>query len=73
MSTCREGGDPGKTHPLNVSVNDSTATEMPLPDTVGLWQTSEPITIELVHGRNTLTFFGPYRGIIKEFKLTPDP
>jgi len=54
-------------------VNDSTATEMPLPDTVGLWQTSKPITIELVHGRNTLTFFGPYRGIIKEFKLTPDP
>lgn len=62
---------PGESHPLKVAVNDSPIVEKPLTDTIGLWETTEPITIELNKGSNTLTMSGPYRGSIKEFKLTP--
>jgi hypothetical protein len=64
---------PGESYPLRVAVNNGPIVEMPVPDTIGLWETSEPITIALVEGSNTLTISGPYRGSIKEFKLTPAP
>lgn len=55
-------------------LNRRTLIDMPLPYTKGLWQDSEPVTIELREGRNTLMFTcrAPNRGIsIKEFKLSP--
>jgi len=50
--------------------------EMPLPHTVGLWDTTEPVAVELKKGRNVIRFErnseGSEKGItIKDFKLTP--
>ncbi|MEM7013041.1 MAG: SUMF1/EgtB/PvdO family nonheme iron enzyme [Verrucomicrobiota bacterium] len=59
---------------INVSANDSqTAVEMPF--TVGQWQSSDPVTITLKEGENTLKFWRdqpPQYGLaIKDFTLTP--
>jgi hypothetical protein len=58
-----------------VTANDAAQpVPMPLPFTVGMWETAEPVEIELVQGRNVLRFSRPdaTAGVtIKEFKLTP--
>jgi hypothetical protein len=55
-------------------LNRRTLLDMPLPYTKGLWQESEPLTVELREGKNTLMFTcrAPNRGItVKELRLKP--
>lgn len=64
---------------VKVSANDGKATEFELPFTVGMWQTSKPIEIELKQGKNVLTFsrqgvsqpVRPKGFTVKEIVLTP--
>ena len=60
---------------LTVTANDAgQPVAMPLPFTVGMWETSEPVVIDLVKGRNVLRFSRPdaTAGVtVKEFRLTP--
>jgi formylglycine-generating enzyme required for sulfatase activity len=61
---------------LNVSVNDAPSEiVMEMPYTVGNWQDSEPVTLTLAEGENTLRFWRnqpPQYGLaIKNFTLTP--
>lgn len=61
---------------LNVAVNDSKSkTVIELPFTVGKWQDSKPVTLELEAGENTLRLWRdqpPQYGVaIKEFSLKP--
>jgi hypothetical protein len=52
----------------------SEPIKIELPFTVGKWETTQPVTIELKQGQNTLTFTreGNTKGIsIKDFTLTP--
>jgi hypothetical protein len=58
-----------------VSANGTTPVTLPMPYNGGLWDTSEPIKIELKAGSNTLTLTRPEdmrKGVsIKDFTLTP--
>ncbi|NQU19684.1 MAG: SUMF1/EgtB/PvdO family nonheme iron enzyme, partial [Candidatus Nealsonbacteria bacterium] len=61
---------------LNVSANDAESEiAMEMPFTVGNWQDSEPVTLTLEEGENTLRFWRnqpPQYGMaIKDFTLTP--
>jgi len=60
---------------LMVTANDAKqAAEIPLPHTIGLWETTKPVAVELVKGKNVLRFSraGNEKGIsIKDFTLTP--
>lgn len=60
---------------LTVTANDAgEPVAMPLPFTVGMWETTEPVEIDLVKGRNVLRFSRPdaTAGVtIKEFSLSP--
>jgi hypothetical protein len=58
-------------HRLFVTANGGTEVEFALPYTIGLWGKSEPMTIELVAGKNVLKFRGPARATLGEFTLTP--
>lgn len=56
------------------TVNDGQPVEQPVPYTIGLWQTTEPIPVTLKNGSNSLQFeiAAGSRGVtIKEFTLTP--
>lgn len=55
---------------LHASANGSDSIEMPLPYTIGMWETSAPAEINLAAGRNELTFQGR-RIAIDQFTLTP--
>ena len=55
-------------------INRRTLVKVTLPYTKGMWEQSEPETIELREGRNTImiTFRAPNRGVsIKELQFTP--
>jgi len=57
-----------------VRLNRRTLVDMPLPYTKGMWKDTEPVSIKLREGRNTLqiTCRAPNRGVsIKEFRLEP--
>ena len=58
-----------------LSANGSSSLmEVPVPYTVGMWQQSKPIELDLSKGRNTLQFAikEGSRGVsIKDFTLTP--
>lgn len=61
---------------FEVAVNGDDVVQVPLPHTVGLWDLSEPVAVELKKGRNVLRFKRQSgsndKGIsIKEFKLVP--
>ena len=56
---------------LIASANGGAEVEMPLPYTIGMWEKSEPVEIELRAGSNELTFRGPSRVTIDHFTLTP--
>ena len=60
---------------LTVTANDAgQPVAMPLPFTVGMWETTEPVEIDLAKGRNVLRFSRPdaTAGVtIKEFTLSP--
>lgn len=55
-------------------INRRTLVDLSLPYTKGAWQGTEPVTVDLREGRNTLLFTCPTgnRGVsIKHFTLTP--
>jgi hypothetical protein len=55
-------------------LNRRTLIDINLPFSLGMWEDTEPVTIDLREGRNTLMFTcrAPNRGVsIKEFALTP--
>lgn len=55
-------------------INRRTLVDLSLPYTKGAWQETEPVTVDLREGRNTLLFTCPSgnRGVsIKQFTLTP--
>ncbi|MAB88209.1 MAG: hypothetical protein CMJ90_01960 [Planctomycetes bacterium] len=64
---------------LKVSANGDKPIEMELPFTVGMWETTPPVAIDLVKGKNVLTF--SRRGVkqevatkgftLKQITLTP--
>jgi hypothetical protein len=59
---------------LAVAANAAASVEIPLPFTVGMWETTEPVEIDVVKGRNVLKFSRPdaTAGVtIREFTLTP--
>ena len=62
---------------LKLAVNGAgEAVSIPLPFTVGMWENSDPVEIELVKGTNVLRFSreGNVKGIsIRDFTLTPSP
>jgi len=52
--------------------NAKDSTAMPLPYTIGMWQTSAPVVVALVQGKNTISFAKPATSCtIKDFTLTP--
>jgi len=56
---------------LFATANGGAAVEMALPYTIGLWDKTAPVEIELKAGKNVLKFHGPARVTIKNFVLTP--
>ena len=62
---------------LQVTANDAQQpVEIDLPNTVGMWDTTAPVKVELVKGRNVLRFAhrasGYEKGVtIRDFTLTP--
>jgi hypothetical protein len=56
---------------LFVSANGGPVVEMALPYTIGLWDKTAPIEIELKPGSNVLKFHGPARVTLGQFTLTP--
>jgi hypothetical protein len=56
---------------LFASANNGAAVEMALPYTIGMWDKTEPVEIELAAGKNVLKFHGPARVTVKGFKLVP--
>jgi len=56
---------------LFATANGGAAVEMPLPYTIGLWDKTAPVEIELKAGQNVLKFHGPARVTVKDFKLVP--
>lgn len=53
------------------SANRAPAVEIELPYTVGLWEKTAPVAIELKAGPNVLTFRGPARVTFDQVVLTP--
>jgi hypothetical protein len=56
---------------LFATANGGTPVEMPLPYTIGMWDKSAPVAIELKAGKNVLKFHGPARVTVDTFTLTP--
>ncbi|MGB0767836.1 MAG: hypothetical protein ACPGYV_09005 [Phycisphaeraceae bacterium] len=65
---------------VNVVANGNKPVALELPHTIGLWQDTQPVMIELKQGKNTLTFtrkgvsqdVAPKGFSIKSMTLTPD-
>jgi hypothetical protein len=58
-------------HRLFATANGGAAVEMALPYTIGMWDKTKPVEVELKAGKNVLKFHGPARVTIKNFTLTP--
>ncbi len=56
---------------LFASANGGPVVEMPLPYTIGIWDKTAPVGIELKAGSNVLKFHGPARVTLGQFTLTP--
>ncbi|MBL7222001.1 MAG: hypothetical protein ISS69_17975 [Phycisphaerae bacterium] len=61
---------------LSVAANGAkTPTDIVLPHTVGMWETTQPVEVSLVKGRNVLRFWRDHERLkgltIKDFTLTP--
>lgn len=58
---------------LSFTWNDAAeATPMPMPYTIGMWQSSAPVEVALREGRNIFRFAKPVTSLtIKDFTLTP--
>lgn len=61
---------------LTVAANGKEPVDIALPYTVGMWDTTEPVEIELNKGENVLTFSRNHEGLkgitIRDFKLVPE-
>lgn len=62
---------PAPSSHLSVMANQAPAVELELPYTLGLWDMTTPIEIELQAGTNVLKFQGPARVTIDHLILTP--
>ncbi|MFU8893646.1 MAG: hypothetical protein ACNA8L_08460 [Luteolibacter sp.] len=62
---------PSPSRSLFVTANQAPAVELELPYTLGLWDSTSPIEIELQAGTNVLKFQGPARVTFDHFTLTP--
>ena len=63
-----------KQHLLVAANGAKEPTDIALPHTVGMWETTEPVEVTLVKGRNVLRFSRdePVKGLtVKDFTLTP--
>jgi hypothetical protein len=56
---------------LFATANGGAAVEITLPYTIGLWEKTAPIEIELKAGKNVVKFHGPARVTVDTFTLTP--
>ena len=56
---------------LFATANGGAAVEMALPYTIGMWDKTAPVGIELKAGKNVLKFRGPARVTLGQFTLTP--
>jgi hypothetical protein len=56
---------------LFASANGAADVGIALPYTIGLWDKTAPVAIELKPGTNVLKFHGPARATFKQFTLTP--
>jgi hypothetical protein len=56
---------------LFATANGGTPVEMALPYTIGLWDKTAPVDVELKAGTNVLKFHGPARVTVDRFTLTP--
>ena len=56
---------------LFATANGGAAVEMPLPYTIGMWDKTAPVEVELKAGKNVLNFRGPARVTFGTFTLTP--
>jgi hypothetical protein len=61
------------TSPLLLALNKATeGIEMPIPYTLGAWQQTPPVMVELKQGGNTLAFTNQTRAFaLKDLTLTP--
>jgi len=67
---------PSRKQHLFVAANGAKEpVDIALPNTVGMWDTIEPVTVTLLMGRNVLRFSRAHQGLkgltIKDFTLTP--
>ena len=56
---------------LFATANGGAAVEMALPYTIGMWDKTAPVEIELKAGKNILQFHGPARVTLGQLTLTP--
>jgi hypothetical protein len=56
---------------LHASANGGEPVEFALPYTKGVWDTTEPMKIQLKKGENVIKFHGPARVTIHHFTLSP--
>ena len=56
---------------LFATANGGADVEMALPYTIGMWDKTAPVEIEMKAGKNVLKFHGPARVTVKGFTLTP--
>jgi hypothetical protein len=56
---------------LFATANGGAAVEMALPYTIGMWDKTAPVEIEMKAGKNVLKFHGPARVTVGHFTLTP--
>ena len=56
---------------LFATANGGAAVEMALPYTIGMWDKTAPVEVELKAGGNVLKFHGPARVTFDQFTLTP--
>ncbi len=58
---------------IHVTTNDGNPVKIDIPYTLGMWETTEPVVISLVQGKNKLAFSGPSSRsfALKDFTLMP--
>lgn len=56
---------------LFATANGEAPVEMALPYTIGMWDKTAPVVIDLKAGSNVLKFHGPARATLGQFTLTP--
>lgn len=62
----------GQEQDIQVSANDKDAVKIDIPYTRGMWETTKPVEVTLVQGKNKLSLSGPSRSMaLKDFTLTP--